>query len=175
MKVFYVVRYDHASVKTEFMARKEYSEDQKTALVALAQEIGIGRAIRELGYPSYPAALSWCKQRGVEPNVDTLMAEMKRFHTFYETTDALLVVEAALDRVRQKLQEDNLDPDELKKTTEALQKSVNTWLVLQGKANNITESQTKDALDLGLFDLLNDHKKKEARESTEARSLTEGE
>lgn len=141
---------------------KSYTEDMKTRLVELAQEVGIGRAMRELGYPSYPAALDWCKQRGVKPNVDTLMQNVKKYHTFYEDTDARIICEQALSRVQDKLVGEDLDADELKKVTEALQKATNTWLLLQGKANSITETQSKDTSDLELIDLLNTEKAKHA-------------
>lgn len=144
--------------------RKTYTEDQKTRLVELAQEVGIGRAIRELGYPSYPAALDWCKQRGVQPNVDQLMANMKKYHTFYEDTDARIIAEQALGRVQDKLMESDLDADELKKVTEALQKATNTWLLLQGKANSITETQKKDGVDVELMNLLNVERDKTSRD-----------
>lgn len=84
-----------------------------------------------------------------------MMQEIKKFHTFYETTDALLIAEEGFDRVLEKLKEHNLDADELKKVSEAYQKFANTWQVLQGKATSITESQRKDSTDIEIMDLLN--------------------
>lgn len=139
---------------------KSYTEKQQSEFVELAQTLGIGPARRELGYPSYPTAIKWCQQRGVTPNVDTLMQSIKQYHTFYQDRDALLVCEQALARVQEKLTSDHLDADELKKVSEALQKTVNTWLLLQGKANNITEKVSKDTTDIELLDLLNTERAK---------------
>lgn len=139
---------------------RSYTEKQQSEFVELAQTLGIGPAIRELGYPSYPTAIKWCQQRGVQPAVDTLMQSIKAYHTFYQDRDALLVCEQALARVQEKLSSENLDADELKKVSEALQKTVNTWLLLQGKANNITEKVTKDSTDVELLELLNMEKAK---------------
>lgn len=145
---------------------KTYTEEQKTKFVELAQTIGIGRACRELGYPSWPAGQKWCSARGVVPAVDTMMQEIKKFHTFYETTDALLIAEEGFDRVLEKLKEVNLDADELKKVSEAYQKFVNTWQVLQGKASTITETQSKDSTDVELIEMLNMERMKTAASST---------
>jgi hypothetical protein len=151
---------------------KEYTEPQRAKFVELAQKIGIGRAIKELGYPSWPTGREWCQARGVVPAVDTLMQEVKKFHTFYETTDALLIAEEGFERVRDKLLESNLDADELKKTAEAFQKFVNTWQVLQGKASTITESHSKDSLDLELIDLLNAEKARSSVSDVTSRGLS---
>lgn len=137
------------------MARKEYTEKQKDDLVNLAQIDGIGRAIKELGYPSYPTAIQWCKARGVTPNVDTIMAEVKKFHTFYENTDAILIAEEGMKIAYEKLVEDDLDADEFKKVSEAFQKFSNQWLALQGRATTISETHKKDTVDLEILDLLN--------------------
>lgn len=146
---------------------KDYTEDQKTKFVELAQEIGIGRAISELGYPSWPTGSKWCEQRGVKPTVDTLMQEVKKFHTFYETTDALLIAEEGFAEVQKKLLEGNLNPEELKKVSEAYQKFANTWLALQGKATSITETHSKDATDVELMGLLMAEKARNALKDNE--------
>jgi hypothetical protein len=99
------------------------------------------------------------------------MQEVKKFHTFYETTDALLIAEEGFERVRDKLLESNLDADELKKVAEAYQKFVNTWQVLQGKASSITESHSKDGMDLELIDLLNAEKAKNTLTDVTSRDL----
>jgi len=147
------------------MAGKEYTDTQKNEFVALAQEIGIGRAIKQLGYPSWPTGRDWCEARGVKPSVDTLMAEVKRFHTFYETSDALIVAEEGIAEVQQKLLAGNLDADELKKVSEAYQKFVNSWLALQGKATTITETHKKDGTDLEILALLHSEKARNAEKA----------
>lgn len=150
--------------------QKTYTEEQKTEAVDLAQVVGIGRAIRDLGYPTWPSLMSWCKARGVQPAVDTVMQEARKLHTFMENNDALVVAEAVFARVHEKAMESSLDADELKKVSEALQKTANTWLLLQGKATAISESHSKDAVDLGLVDLLNAHRVNESSRDLDTRS-----
>lgn len=145
---------------TERFMPRTYTDQEKEEFVALAQQVGIGRAIRDLGYPSWPTGRDWCQERGVEVSVDTLMQAVKSFHRFYEDSDALIIVEEALSRVQEKLLTGNLDADELKKVTEALQKSMNTWLALKGKPGSITETQTKDKTDLELLAMLHNEKAK---------------
>ena len=132
-----------------------YTDTQIDEYLVLAQEIGIGKAIRELGYPkSWATGQKWAKLRGVKVSLDDLMANVKKYHTFYETEDMLAVIEEGIERAREKFVEESLDADSLKKVAEAVQKLSNTWLLLQGKATGIKENRETDQMDAGLADLL---------------------
>lgn len=123
------------------MTNKTYTDEQRAAFIELAEQIGIGRAIRELGYPSYPSAQSWCRAAGIEPNVDTAYAQIKAWHTFYQVEDLLIVIDEGISVVQEMLL-NATDADEAKKLAEAVQKLVNTRLLLEGKATNISEHKT---------------------------------
>lgn len=138
-----------------------YTEEQREEFLALAQEVGIARAQRELGYPgSYQSALNWAKNRGVTVDVDPVMSKVKAFDDLYQTEHMLAVIKEGIGRVFQELTENpNLDADAQKKFSEATQKYVNSWLLLQGKANNINETQNKDVVDAELMSLVEEHKR----------------
>lgn len=135
-----------------------YTDDDRETYVALAQEIGIAPAIRRLGYPTVPSAHKWLKARNIRITVSSLMAEVKRFHHFYDITEMLVVVETGVARVVEMYTEDNLSPDDMQKAATATAKLVNSWLLLQGKSTSISETRESDALDVALVDLLNAEK-----------------
>lgn len=117
-----------------------YDDTQRAAFVELAQQIGIGRAIRELKYPSYPTAQSWCRAAGVEPNTDQAYAQLKAYHTFYQVEDLLIVIDEGIS-VAQTMLANAETPDDLKRLAESIQKLTNTRLLLEGKATSIKENR----------------------------------
>jgi hypothetical protein len=119
---------------------KTYTDEQKATFTELAQQIGIGRAIRELGYPTYAAAQGWCRARGVVPNKDNAFAQMKEWHTFYQVEDLLLVIDEGIS-VAQTMLSNAETPDDLKRLSESIQKLANTRLLLEGKATSIKETR----------------------------------
>lgn len=123
-----------------------YDDTQRAVFIELAQNIGIGRAIRELGYPSYPTAQSWMRAAGVEPNVDTAYAQMKQWHTYYQVEDMLIVIDEGISAVQDLLMKVET-ADDAKKLSESLQKLVNTRLLLEGKSTSITEKREVSAED----------------------------
>ena len=122
-------------------SNKQYDDKMKASFVELAAIIGIGRAIRELGYPSYPAAQSWMRARGVEPNRDSAYAQMKDWHTFYQVEDLLVVIDEGISAAQEMYVRPDLTPDDLKKVSESIQKLTNTRLLLEGKATSINEKR----------------------------------
>lgn len=122
------------------MEQRTYDDTQRSEFVELASQIGIGRAIRELGYPnSYATGQAWCKARGVNPNRDTAYAQLKEWHTLYQVEDLLLVGDEIISVIQSMLINPDLSADEVKKLTEAYQKATNTRLLLEGKSTSITE------------------------------------
>lgn len=152
------------------MSRPEYSDKQKNDFCALAQEVGIGKAIRELKYPSYPSALTWMKARGITPNIDTLMQTVKQYHLFWENAEARVVAESGMARIHELLANDEIGPEEMKKLADAYSKYVNAWLVLQGKSNDIRESRETTQFDLEIMDVLNSQRAKNAKTENEIRN-----
>ena len=135
-----------------------YTEEQRIEFLTLAQEVGIGRAMRELEYPgSYQTALNWAKNHGVTVNVDPVMQHVKAFDDLYKTEHLLAISKEGLQRIWQELTESKvLSPDDQKKLSEAFQKYSNTWLVLNGKANDIKETHTREGIDVDLLRLFAD-------------------
>lgn len=140
---------------------KRYSDEEKAVFCEMAQEIGIGRAIRELGYPTYPAAMAWMSARGIEPNVDKVMAKVKAYHTYYTTEDLIVAFDNAVS-VAEEMLTTAETPDDLKRISEALYKIVQTRNLLEGKATAINEKRETTQQDLEILELLNMEKAKNA-------------
>lgn len=145
------------------MANINYSDQERADFLELAKEIGITRAKRELGYPKHWATgKSWVDAAGITVPLDTIKAQAAAHWDWYKAEDLLIVAKEALLRIVESLQTDNLTPDEQKKLAEAYQKYVNTILLLEGKATNITESRKTGDMDLAITDLLNAEKARNA-------------
>lgn len=137
------------------MAFVEYSDQQRAEFLELASEVGITRAMRELNYPkSWGVGKRWMDAAGINPPLDEIKAKAAAMHDWYQTEDVLLVAQEGIKRVHLELQQTGLSPDEHKKMSEAFQKYVNSWRLLQEKATSITETQHKDGFDLELADVL---------------------
>jgi hypothetical protein len=132
---------------------KDYDDEQRSTFCEMATEIGIGRSIRELGYPTYPTAIGWMKARGVVPNIDKVMQQAKIWHQFYQVEDLLEQVDTAL-AVVQELVMTCTNADDAKKLSEAMQKLVNTRLLLEGKSTSINEKRETTQQDLEIQELL---------------------
>lgn len=142
-----------------------YSDKQRDEYLKLAQEVGISKAIRDLGYPAWPTAQKWVKAAGIDVSLNKIMSQAKKYHTFYETEDMLMVVEEGIERCREVyVESDSLTPEDLKKTAEATQKLANVWQVLQGKASAITENRDTTPIDVELFALLENERKRNTEE-----------
>jgi hypothetical protein len=136
------------------MANIEYTEAQQAEFCSLAQEIGIGRAMTELGFPkSYPTGIKWMSSRGIKPNVDSLMQQAKMYHVLYQAEDLMEQVDNALFVV-QKLMLNCDNADDAKKLAEALQKLNNTRLLLEGKSTQITEKRETTQQDLEIAEMI---------------------
>lgn len=146
------------------MAKNKYSNEQIADFLELASEIGLTRAKRQLGYPnSWATAKRWADAAGISLPLDEIKAQAAAHHDWYRTEEVLVVVQEGLRRAQEALENSEaLDPDQQKKLAEAVQKYTNTWLLLQGKANSISEHRSKDGMDLALMDLLNEEKARNA-------------
>lgn len=144
------------------MAFKRYSDEEINHFLDVAKDEGIGKAIRLLGYPeSWSTANRWVRARGIEVPLDEIKQKAKAFHDWYETSELLIVGQETLARISEKITTDeSLGPDDIKKLSESYQKVANTWLLLQGKANNISETRKTDSQDIELMELLNIEKAK---------------
>lgn len=133
--------------------QKRYTDEQQAEFCELAQSIGVGRAIRELGYPTFPTAYAWLDKRGIEPKHDDIMANARKFHRMYQTEDLIQTIDDGLS-VIEEMYSNVQTADEVKKLAEATQKLVNARLLLEGKANSITEKRETTQADLEIQELL---------------------
>lgn len=142
---------------------KQYTEKEKTDFLVRAQEVGIGRAIREMKYPTYPTALQWAQARGVKVHVDPIAQRIKMHDANYKAEHILAVIHEGLSRAFESLAEtDSLTADDQKKIADAVSKYTTQWLVLNGKASNISETQVKDSVDSEIAALVDQMRQKNA-------------
>lgn len=150
-----------------------YSDKQINDFLELAQEVGITRAKRELGYPnSWSTAQRWAKVRNIEVAVDEVMAKAAGTREWYKTEEVTTIAQEGFNRVYQELVENkDLTPDDQKKLAEALMKHYNVWANAQGKATAITETRQTDTMDEHLAELLNMERAKNL--NTDKENVTE--
>lgn len=142
-----------------------YSDEQINDFLGLAQEVGITKAMRELGYPkSWSSAQYWAKQRNVTVAVDEVMSKAAGTREWYKTEEVITVAQEGFNRVYEELATNpNLTADDQKKLAEALQKHYNVWANAQGKATQITESRDgTDTFDAHVQEMINQVKAENA-------------
>ena len=142
------------------MGYSTFTEEQITDFIENAQEMGIGPALRYMGYPkSYHTAKKWFVQRGLEmPTMDTLAKMAGDMKVFYSDKEKLIAAQAVLDRCVEALMQDALDSDGLNKLSSAVHKAIQTINLIEGKSTIIQEQRSKDGSDLAIIDLLNEAK-----------------
>ena len=142
------------------MGYQTFEEEQITEFISNAQEMGIGPAMRYLGFPkSYHTAKKWFVDRGLDmPTVDTLAKMAAGLKVFYSDKEKLIAAQAVLDRCVESLMQDALDSDGLNKLANAVHKAIQTINLIEGKSTHINEQRNKDGQDLAIIDLLNEAK-----------------
>ena len=135
-----------------------FTEEMVTEFIELAQEMGIGPAMRNLGYPkSYHTAKKFFVQRNIEmPTANTLAVISKQLDIFYTDRDKIVAAQAVIDRTVEKLYEDDLLAEDINKLSNALHKAIQTINLIEGKSTNINENRSKDGTDLAIVDILNE-------------------
>ena len=142
------------------MGYSNFTEDQISEYILNAQEMGIGPAMRYLGYPkSYHTAKKWFVERNIDmPTTDTLAKMAGNLGVFYSDKEKLIAAQAVLDRCVESLMQDSLDSDGLNKLANAVHKAIQTINLIEGKSTHINEQRNKDGQDLAIIDLLNEAK-----------------
>jgi hypothetical protein len=132
------------------MARKEYNTEEQEQFISVANELGIGPAMRELGYPgSHHTAKKWFTSRGIDmPTVSALQQHAASLGVWYKDAEELAGLQMIMDRYVELLQDKSLDADALNKVANGYQKLIQTKRLIEGKTTQITETQTKDGTDL---------------------------
>ena len=137
-----------------------YTDEQITEFIEIAGEMGIGPAMRHLGYPkSYHTAKKFFVQRNIDtPTANSLAVMAKQLDIFYTDKEKVLAAQAVIDRTVEALYEDNLVSDDISKLSNALHKAIQTINLIEGKSTNINENRSKDGSDLAIIDMLNEAK-----------------
>ena len=139
-----------------------YTDEDINNFLELAQEVGITKAKRELGYPnSWGTAQRWARMRGIEVAVDDLKAQAAAAREWYKEEEVKTVVQEGFNRVYEELVSNkDLTADDQKKLSDAAKKYYDMWATIQGKASNINENRQTDTFDEHLQELLNMEKAK---------------
>ena len=137
-----------------------FNEEQVAEFIECANEMGIGPAMRYLGYPkSYHTAKKFYMQRNLDmPTANTLAVMSKQLDVFYRDNEKILAAQAVIDRSVEKLYEDDLLADDINKLSNAIHKAIQTINLIEGKSTNINENRSKDGTDLAIVDMLNEAK-----------------
>lgn len=127
-----------------------YSEEEEERFISTANEIGIGPAMRELGYPgSYNTAAKWFKSRAMDtPSVSSLQAHANALKQHYSIEEELAGVQLLMDRYTEQMMSKDLSADELNKLANGYERLIKTKRLIEGKATGITETQSYDGMDL---------------------------
>ncbi|MFF7496309.1 hypothetical protein [Streptomyces rubiginosohelvolus] len=138
------------------MPGPKYTEQEKLTYLELATTIGHSRAMRELGYPKHwSTANSWAKEFNVTIALDELKQKAAEFNDWYGTEEQLIAMQEVISRGREFiLYREDLTPDELKKTAEAMKRAIETMQLLQGKATSRTGTEEGSETDAAIRNLL---------------------
>lgn len=142
------------------MGYPTYTEEMISEFIDMANEMGIGPAMRTLGYPkSYHTAKKFYVQRNIDmPTANTLAVMAKQLDIFYSDKEKVLAAQAVLDRSIEKLYEEDLLAEDINKLSTAIHKAIQTINLIEGKSTNINENRSKDGSDLAIVDMLNEAK-----------------
>lgn len=137
-----------------------FTEEQISEFIEQANEMGIGPAMRLLGYPkSYHTAKKFYMQRNLDmPTANTLASMSKQLDIFYKDKEKVLAAQAVIDRAVEMLYEAELLSDDINKISNAIHKAIQTINLIEGKSTNINENRSKDGTDLAIVDILNEAK-----------------
>ena len=158
------------------MGYPTFTEEQVAEFIETANEMGIGPAMRLLGYPkSYHTAKKFYVQRNIDmPTANTLAVMAKQLDIFYNDKEKVLAAQAVLDRSIEKLYEEDLLAEDINKLSTAIHKAIQTINLIEGKSTNINENRSKDGSDLAIIDILNEAKvRNENIKSTLVRDTTQ--
>lgn len=142
------------------MGYPTFTEEQISEFIETANEMGIGPAMRYLGYPkSYHTAKKFYVQRNLDmPTANSLAVMAKQLDIFYSDKEKVLAAQAVIDRSVEKLYEEDLLADDINKLSNSIHKAIQTINLIEGKSTNINENRSKDGTDLAIVDMLNEAK-----------------
>lgn len=132
-----------------------YTDEQKQTYIETAQDVGMTRAMRQLGYPGSPAtATKWLKEYGVSIDVDTLKQKAADIKHFYGYMEQMHVLQTGLDRIQQMIEHDDLTAAEMRQLADAANKIIQTIELVSGRVTDRNETVTVDSTDLEIKRLI---------------------
>lgn len=155
--------------------RINYTDEQINNFLELAQETGITRAKRELGYPnSWDTANRWAQVRGIDVAKDEIKMRAASMREWYKDDEVITIAQEGMNRVYEELVNNiNLTADDQNKLGSALTKHYQVWANVQGKAAQITETRSNDGMDAGLMALLENERLKNLQKKESVTEVTE--
>jgi hypothetical protein len=138
------------------MQKMTYSDKEINDFLELAQDQGITKTMRQLGYPnSWGTAQRWADLRGVEVAVDEIRQKAVATREWYKDEELITIAQEGLNRVYEDLtRKEDLSADDQRKLSSAFSTYVKDILTIQGRSTQISENRNTDALDAHLQELL---------------------
>lgn len=151
-----------------------YTDKEISDYLELAQETGITKAKRELGYPkSWDTARRWAELRGIELPADDVKARAAHMREWYRDEEVITIAQEGMNRVHESLTNESLTADDQAKLSRAFSTYVKDWLTIQGRSNQITESRQGDELDGRIAEMLAVERAKNAVSKTRVKEDSE--
>lgn len=147
-----------------------YTDKQINDFLELAQDVGITKAKRELGYPKgWDTARRWAEVRQIEVAVDEVKARARAMQEFYKDEEVITIAQEGMNRVYDELVNNNsLTADDQNKLARALKTHYDVWAGVQGRATSINETRSTDGMDAGLIALLDEERRRNLEQREEA-------
>lgn len=144
------------------MTRINYTDEQINEFLDLAQEVGITKAKRELGYPgSWDTANRWAKARDITVATDEVKQRSAAMREWYKDEELITIAQEGMNRVYEELVNNrSLNADEQKKLASAFSTYARDFLTIQGRSTSITETRSSDEFDARIQDMLNQERMK---------------
>jgi len=138
------------------MTQRTYTDEEIDIFIESAKDVGLSRAMRELGYPgSWATAKRWVDARGIKIDIDALKAAAAEAREWYKDEEVIRVAEAGMERIYEQLTEnETLTPDDVKRLSEGYQKFSNQWMAMKGKTQTISETRSVGETDMAIKDLI---------------------
>lgn len=126
-----------------------YTEEERDTYIETAQEMGLTRAMRHLGYPKSSAtARKWIDAKGVEITVDSLQQKAAQLKHFYDRKEKMLVLQTALERVMEKLEYEDMDTQEIRNLVSSAKEIIQTMELLGGNPTERVENVSSTDLEI---------------------------
>lgn len=147
------------------MAKRIYTLEDQQEFIEVAQEMGVGPAMRSMGYPeSHHTAKKWFTVRNLAiPHVDTLKQEASNLKAFYLDRDKVFAAQKIIERIVEKIEQTvNLTADDINKLANAMHRAIQTINLVEGKATVVQDQVSRDGTDLAIQDLISKAKAQNA-------------